>query len=50
MDVIMALRRPRDWQPADGARFELRLEKARHQAGAVLEPFEAQLCTGADGL
>ena len=29
MDLIMALRRPRDWQPADGARFELRLEKAR---------------------
>jgi hypothetical protein len=49
MDVIMALRRPRDWQPADGARFELRLEKARHQTGEGLEPIEAQLCTGADG-
>jgi hypothetical protein len=47
MDVVMALRRPRDWQPADGARFELRLEKARHQTGAA--PIEAQLCTGPDG-
>jgi len=50
MDLVMALRRPRDWQFADGARFELRLEKARHQAGAAVEPIEAQLCTGADGL
>ena len=49
MDVIMALRRPRDWQPSDGARFELRLEKTRHQAGAGLAPIEAQLCTGPDG-
>jgi len=50
MDVIMTLRRPRDWQPADGARFELRLEKTRHQSGAGLEPIEAQLRTGPDGL
>jgi putative DNA primase/helicase len=50
MDLIMALRRPRDWQPADGARFELRLEKARHQSGAELAPIEAQLRTGSDGL
>lgn len=49
MDVILALRRPRDWQPADGARFELRLEKARHQTGAALAPIEAQLRTGPDG-
>lgn len=50
MDVIMALRRPRDWQPADGARFELRLEKARHQSGAELAPIEAQLCADANGI
>jgi len=48
MDLIMALRRPRDWQPSDGARFELRLEKARDQTGAA--PIEAQLRTGPDGL
>src|SRR5258707_952068 len=34
----------------DGARFELRVEKARHQASGALVPIEAQLCTGADGL
>jgi hypothetical protein len=49
MDVVMALRRPRDWQPADGARFELRLEKARHLTGEAMVSIEAQLCTGADG-
>jgi AAA domain-containing protein len=49
MDLIMALRRPRDWQPADGARFALHLEKARHLTGPGLAPIEAQLCPGADG-
>jgi putative DNA primase/helicase len=49
MDVIMALRRPRDWRPSDGARFELRLEKTRHQSGAAVVPIEAQLRTGPDG-
>jgi len=49
MDVVMAPRRPRDWPPADGARFELRLEKARHQTGSALAAIEAQLCTGPDG-
>ena len=49
MDVVIALRRPHDWQPADGARFELRLEKTRHQSGAGLAPVEAQLRTGPDG-
>jgi putative DNA primase/helicase len=50
MDLVLALRRPTDWRPADGARFELRLEKARLQAGDALAPIEAQLRTGADGL
>jgi hypothetical protein len=45
MDLVMALRRPRDWRPADGARFELHLEKARHLTGAALAPIEAQLRT-----
>lgn len=49
MDLVMALRRPRDWQPADGARFELRLEKTRQLTGEAIESIEAQLCTGADG-
>ena len=46
MDLIMALRRPRDWQPSDGARFEVHLEKTR---GAAFAPIEAQLCPGPDG-
>jgi hypothetical protein len=49
MDLIMALRRPRDWQPADGARFALHLEKTRHLTGPGLAPIEAQLCPCADG-
>jgi hypothetical protein len=49
MDVILALRRPRDWQPSDGARFELHVEKARHRSGPDLALLEAQLCTGSDG-
>src|SRR5690349_3675748 len=43
MDLILALRRPRDWRPPDGARFELHVEKARHLTGAALAPIEAQL-------
>ena len=50
MDLVLALRRPADWRPADGARFELRLEKARLQSGDALAPIEAQLRTGPDGL
>jgi putative DNA primase/helicase len=46
MDLIMALRRPRDWQPSDGARFELHVEKTR---GAQFMPIEARLCPGVDG-
>jgi hypothetical protein len=49
MDLIMALRRPRDWQPAAGARFALHLERARHLTGPGLAPIEAQLCAGPDG-
>ncbi len=49
LDLIVALRRPRDWQPPDGARFELRFEKPRHQMGAAAAPIEAPLCTGPDG-
>jgi putative DNA primase/helicase len=48
-DIVMRLRRPRDWQPADGARFELQLEKARALTGTAIEPIEAQLRTGPDG-
>jgi hypothetical protein len=45
MDLILALRRPRDWQPGDGARFEVHVEKMRHHGGSALAPIEAQLRT-----
>jgi RecA-family ATPase len=49
MDIVMALRRPRDWQPADGARFELHMEMYRHRALAATLPIKASLCHRADG-
>ena len=41
----MALRRPADYQPKDGARFELHFEKARGLYGEAAQPIEAKLET-----
>jgi len=46
LDTVIALRRPEDYSPAEGARFEVHFEKARGFAGEEAEPFEAAL-TGA---
>jgi putative DNA primase/helicase len=43
------LKRPEDYSPSQGARFEVILEKARAVFGADAEPFEAQLVTDGDG-
>jgi putative DNA primase/helicase len=43
------LKRPEDYSPSQGARFEVILEKARAVFGADAEPFEAQLVTETDG-
>ena len=43
------LKRPTDYNPAQGARFEVVLEKARGVYGADAEPFEARLVTEPDG-
>jgi len=43
LDLVLALRRPADWQARDGARFEIHVEKARSLHGANLEPIAAQL-------
>ena len=43
LDVSMSLKRPSDYQPDQGARFELRFEKARHLTGQQSAPFEAWL-------
>jgi hypothetical protein len=49
LDVVIALRKPQEYSPADGARFEVHFEKARHLTGDELEPFEAQLDDTAPG-
>jgi hypothetical protein len=44
-DLVIALRRPRDWRPADGARFEIHFEKTRRLTGNAIDPVLAQLDT-----
>jgi hypothetical protein len=50
LDTIIHLKRPSDYEPDQGARFEVHLEKARGVFGDDAKPFEAQLETidGAD--
>src|SRR5438270_13845228 len=43
LDTVIALRRPEDYNPTQGARFEVHLEKARGVFGDEAKPFEAQL-------
>lgn len=45
-DVVLAARRPTDWQARDGARVEIHAEKARSLPGDALEPIEAELRDG----
>ncbi len=49
LDTVVALRRPEDYSPAEGARFEIHFEKARGVAGTDVEPFEATLTAGNRG-
>jgi putative DNA primase/helicase len=50
LDTIIHLKRPSDYEPGQGARFEVHLEKARGVYGDDARPFEARLETrdGAD--
>jgi putative DNA primase/helicase len=41
LDTVIALRRPTDYSPAEGARFEVHIEKARTLTGEGAQPFEA---------
>ncbi|OQW61512.1 MAG: hypothetical protein A4S14_17100 [Proteobacteria bacterium SG_bin9] len=43
LDTIVQLKRPSDYLPSDGARFEVHLTKARGLFGDDVEPFEAKL-------
>lgn len=43
LDSVIALKRPRDYRPEQGARFEVHFEKSRGFHGPDAEPFEASL-------
>lgn len=43
MDTVINLRRPKQYNMAEGARFEVHLTKARNISGEDAEPFEAHL-------
>lgn len=50
LDTIISLRRPADYLPSQGARFEVHIEKARGVTGEQLDPFEARMEIGQEGL
>lgn len=50
LDVSIALKRPSDYEPDQGARFVVHFEKARHLTGNQAQPFEAWLQADARGL
>jgi putative DNA primase/helicase len=45
LDTMITLRNPDDYNPADGARFEVHLTKARSIVGPEAEPFEVRMLT-----
>jgi hypothetical protein len=49
LDTVICLKRPPNYDPADGAVFEVRYEKARGMYGEDTAPFEAKLTTDAHG-
>jgi hypothetical protein len=50
LDVVISLRLPPDYDPVNGACFEVHFEKARHLRGDEVSPIEAMLTTDPDGL
>ena len=49
LDTVIKLQRPSDYRAEDGARFEVRFEKARGLIGGDVAPFEARLSTDENG-
>lgn len=45
LDVVIGLRHPGDYEPSQGARFEVHFDKARGIHGDAVAPFEASLVT-----
>lgn len=50
LDTVIALRRPVDYEPDQGAVFEVHFEKARGLYGDDVRPIEARLCTNDQGV
>ena len=50
LDSVIALRRSADYQPEDGAAFEVHFEKSRGIYGDDVAPFEARLATNQLGV
>ena len=42
LDTVIKLARPSDYEPPEGARFEVHIEKGRGISGEALKPFEAK--------
>lgn len=49
LDTVISLRRPADYSPENGARFEVHFEKARGFHGEDAEPIEANFVSSSDG-
>jgi putative DNA primase/helicase len=49
LDTVIGLRRPVDYEPQEGARFEVHVEKNRAFCGDAGKPFEARLIPTQDG-
>jgi putative DNA primase/helicase len=49
LDTVITLRRPKDYQAKQGARFEIHYSKARGIIGDEASPFEAQVITTGAG-
>lgn len=49
LDTVLTLKRPADYNPEDGAVFEVHFEKARDIHGDEAKPFEARLQTDEHG-
>lgn len=49
LDTVISLRKPSDYQPSEGARFEVHLDKSRGVFGEGANPFELTLRADLDG-
>jgi hypothetical protein len=49
LDVVLNLRSPEDYNPEEGARFEIRFEKGRGLKGDAVASFEAKMANGPGG-